>query len=122
MSYATNYRKGELTSRLKDYDSAYCKRERKINDLVGQTHEYRWGDSRNNWHKVLGLSPSAYKKLSNVRKEALQTEYWANLRQEVISLCSDRLGFSKEYWQSLTTDEKSELTAQYFNRMDRGES
>jgi hypothetical protein len=34
----------------------------------------------------------------------------------------ERLGFTKKYWKSLTKAQRTELTIQYYDRLDGGES
>jgi len=34
----------------------------------------------------------------------------------------ERMGFTKKYWQSLTSSDRTQLRSEYFNRIDGGES
>jgi hypothetical protein len=34
----------------------------------------------------------------------------------------EKMGFTKKYWKSLSREQRIELTAQYYDRLDGGES
>ncbi|AFY73547.1 hypothetical protein Syn7502_02280 [Synechococcus sp. PCC 7502] len=45
---------------------------------------------------------------------------WSPSNQE--SPLYARMGFTKQYWQSLTSNQRTQLRSQYFDRLDGGES
>jgi hypothetical protein len=83
----TNFR-AKTCNRIESYNSPYYATERFINGMVQELHESRFStyeEYRLNWHSILGMAESAYKKLTHLRKDSMKKDYWAGLRVEVLA-------------------------------------